>query len=184
MSAVEAGRRLKFERLHWESIMPAHILSQTHNMNRGKDSAPASPNDYLVFKSLAWPEKEHTFSERMVATIQAIAKQPYPLWIRHCLPWGQIMGAKPKAEPAKALFLSSENMVVFAPTYIEDWLQIELAVFDIDNTKADTVITLYDPLTNEPVIDIKLRNDVGSGYYENERFKVLQFHKKDDLVNA
>jgi hypothetical protein len=35
------------------------------------------------------------------------------------------------------------------------------------------------------VIDIRLRkSDVGTGYYENERFKVLVFHKKDVLVNA
>jgi hypothetical protein len=175
MKALEAGRRLRFEQLHWQSVMPAHQIAQAHNNNRGENTAPASPNDYLVFKKLAFPEKEHTFSDKIVSTIQAIAKTSYPQWIRYALPWGQIMGGKPKCEPADPLLICCKQMAVIAPTYIDGWLQIELAAFNIDNTEADSVITLYDPRTNDPVIDIRLRKaDVGTGYYENERFKVLK----------
>jgi hypothetical protein len=178
MKALEAGRRLRFEQLHWQSVMPANLLSQGHNINRGKDTAPASPTDYLVFKKLAFPEKEHTFSDKIIATIQAIAKAPYPQWIRYALPWGQIMGAKSTCDPADPLMICCKQMAVIAPTYIDGWLQIELAAFDIGKDEAESVITLHDPTTNEPVIDIKLRKDIGTGYYENERFKVLRFYKE------
>jgi hypothetical protein len=184
MKALEAGRRLRFEQLHWQSVMPAHILAQGHNVNCGKDSAPASPNDFLVFKKLAYPEKEHTFSDKIVATIQAIAKTPHPQFIRYCLPWGQILGTKTEAEPADPLYICNKNLVVFAPSYIQGWLQIDLAAFEIGPDDAGQRTTLFDPVTDEPVIDIMLRSDVGSGYYENERFKVLHFYREDALVNG
>ena len=182
MKALEAGRRLRFERLHWDSVMPAHQLSQNFNMNRGKDTPPQTAEDYLIFKRLAYPEKQVEFSETMVATIQAIAKVSYPQWIRWCLPWGQILGTKTRSEPLNPLFICNKNLVVFGPKYIQDWIQIELAAFQIDASEAGSVVTLYDPITDEPVIDLKLPKDIGSGYYENERFKVLKFHKEDALL--
>jgi hypothetical protein len=67
---------------------------------------------------------------------------------------------------------------------LQGWLQIDLAAFEIGPDDAGKRTTLYDPVTDEPVIDIMLRSDVGSGYYENERFKVLHFYKEDALVNG
>jgi len=185
--ALEKGRRSRFESLHLNSIMPAHQIAQFFNANRGKDTAPASPKDFLVFEKLAHSEKEIKFSGEIISTVQEISKGVFPVWIRKVLPWGQLMEAKTLAEPAKPLFWCCKEMFVIAPKVIQGWIDIELGALKINKEDVGKVVTLYD-IENTPQIDIKLPMDFGWGYCENERFKILKFHeapkKQEDLANA
>lgn len=184
MKAIEAGRKQRLERLHLDSIMSAHLLSQNFNMNRGKDVPPLSPDDYLIFKKLAYPEKQIEFSPTTIATVQAIAKTAHPPWIHQSLPWGQLLGMKSKADPAKPLMLCSGNMVAIAPEFVQGWLKCELAAFSIAKADVGKRITLYNPETNKPIIDLQLRDTVGQGYYQDEQFKILYFHEAVGVVSG
>jgi hypothetical protein len=182
MKSLEEGRKHKFQKLHWDSIMPAHAMAQAFNLKRSQNTPPQSAEDYLVFKKIAYPEQELTFSPTTIATVHAIAKNPHPSWIHQSLPWGQLLGIKSKAEPAESFMLCSKNMVAIAPTFVDGWLKCELIAFTVAKEEVGGRITLYQPETNEPVIDLQLRQDVGQGYYQDEYFKILQFHKKDEFA--
>jgi hypothetical protein len=180
--AVKKGRQMKFENLHLNSIMPAHQIAQFYNANRGKDAAPASPGDFLLFKKFAAPEREIHFSDEVIATVQAISKTIFPIWIRHALPWGQLMGAKTAADPAPDLYWCCKQMVVVAPKILQGWIDIELAAFDVQKEDLEQVITLYD-INNNPKIDIRVRSDMfGFGSCENERFPILKIHQQQEVL--
>jgi hypothetical protein len=175
------GRKQKYEQLHLESIMPANLLAQHYNYSpqRNPDSPPRTEKDYLVFQKMAYPEEEQKFSDKLVATIQAIAAGPHPQWIHGCLPWLQLLNTRTKAEPSHPLMAVGANLVIFAPQFVEGWVFVEMAAFLVAKHEINTVITLYDPETKDPMMDVQLKDDVGQGYYKDEKFKILKVYEKE-----
>jgi hypothetical protein len=183
LQAIEHGKRLKFEQLHYESYLPAKQLEVYCNANSGKDSPPRRMDDFLFFKQAAFPENAENEKYPLIGrkAVDLVTRSPYaPQWLGQIMPLQEILNVDLRSvDPPEKLAYISPDLVLFAPVIIGDWVEAPISAFKTPGRLKGESIDLYDFDDDQKLMTVRLL-ETKDGYMTRGMYQILW--KKEEVV--
>ena len=145
--ALEHGRRIRFEALHYQELLPSEFLAAFLNTKRDpKKSQAFKATDFQRFRKLIEQYEPGDISPVAASTIWAlIVERRYPTWMYELTPIDQVKSAKSESKDAIAnprLWLSGKGVGLIVPEARNGRVYAEFALIG-DDVEAG-VVELYD----------------------------------------
>lgn len=174
LQALEHGKRLRDEVLHYNERGVARLTSLTYNINRGKGD-PAKPSDFYDFAP------EHADGPEIPdracnAFFSLIDDELLPVWVVSFAPIQQLRKYRTKAAIAKPRAWISENLIILLPRISKDKRTLKAALafnngvsglIELRDADSGTIFTVDIPpeqneicWTLEPEFTLKRESDV------------------------
>jgi hypothetical protein len=183
LQAIEHGKRLRFESLHYQSFLPAKQLEVFCNSNSGKDAPPRRMDDFLFFKNAAFPEEQDKYPMIGRKAVELVTRSPYaPQWISQIMPVAEILNTSLQSvEPPEKMAYISPDLILFAPVICGGWVDAPISAFKTPDRLKGEPIDLYDFDDDQKVLTVRLL-ETKNGYMTRGMYQILW--KKEGLVSG